>query len=233
MRNSLVLFSLFLATTLPAQFSVYLEQGVGFSDEVHHQPIGLGVDYQVTKNKGFNLIVGLAYNQMTLEEELILQAEPFLCGTAGCIPPPVSFVKSYESRLALPFGVSHTSNRFTYGLQVRPGHRFGSRIRTINPPSGQPVEARFGEDLPLSSLFSDQATYRVDKSRFSLQIGTDLRYAISSRISVGLNYRFEGFLKEDIFLFRALTFSSTPGETEYYRGQAQAHYLVATVGWRW
>jgi hypothetical protein len=234
MRNLIILFFLFITTTLPAQFSIHLEQAVGISDDVRYQPIGVEIDYRIAALKSFDFSVGLAYNRIALEEKLTGSQEIFPCGILGCFPTTLttSFVRSNESRLALPLGISRTSDRFTYGIQLRPSYRFSSDVRFPTPDNQQIVETKFGEDIPVSEIFIDSGNYRVDKTRFSLQVGTNFQYALTERFSFGLNYRYEGLLNNDILIIRHGFYGAPPARTEYFRGRSQVHYLVATVGWR-
>jgi len=182
--------------------------------------------------EGFLFSVGLAFDQVTLEEELTVNPEVAFCGVASC-PLQLSFVESYESRLVLPLGLSRNAGRFTYGLQVRPAYRVRDAIRTLHHDDRDIVQTTFGEDIRVSQLFIDSGNYRVNKNHFSLQLSTDFQYALSERISFGLNYRYEGLLREEITVTRVITYGGPPFETEYFRGEAQAHYLVAVVSWRW
>lgn len=90
MRHLIILFCLFITTTLPAQFSVYLEQGVSISDDVRYQPLGIEIDYRIAAFKTFDFSVGLAYNQIALEEKLTRSQEIFPCGVVGCFPTTLS-----------------------------------------------------------------------------------------------------------------------------------------------
>jgi opacity protein-like surface antigen len=231
MRN-LIILSLLFTTTLPDQFTLQFEQGITVSDDINYKPIGIGLDYQAASWKGFYFSVGLAFDQVTLEEELTVNPEVAFCGVASC-PLQLSFVESYESRLVLPLGLSRNAGRFTYGLQVRPAYRVRDAIRTLHHDDRDIVQTTFGEDIRVSQLFIDSGNYRVNKNHFSLQLGTDFQYALSERISFGLNYRYEGLLREEITVTRVITYGGPPFETEYFRGEAQAHYLVAVVSWRW
>jgi opacity protein-like surface antigen len=233
MRNLIFLSLLFLSTTSSAQFSLQLEQGLTVSDDINYKPIGIGIDYQVASWKGFGFSVGLAFDQVKLEESTVAGSTRIInCGIIPDCLPQFSFVESYESRLLLPLGVSRKAGRFTYGLQVRPAYRVRDAVRTLPHDDQDIVQTKFGENIRVSQLFIDSGNYRVDKNQFSLQLGTDFQYALSERMSFGLNYRYEGLLKDEITVTRIITYGGSPFNTEYFREKAQAHYLVLTVGWR-
>lgn len=222
-----------VSTTLPAQFSLQLEQGIGLSGGIHHQPIGLSFNYQITELAGFNISLGLAYDQVTVKKDLIINPSLVFCDLPNrCLPFPASFVKSYESRLVLPFGLSRTVDRFTYGLQIRPGYRFSDRVKAPTYFGEPIVESKFGEDLPGHPLFSDNSTYRAEKSSFSLQLSTDFRYAVTPRIFIGLNYRYEGFIMDQTIIYRSSVVGIPVENDVFARGNTRAHFVVAAVGWK-
>ena len=241
MRHLIILFPLFFTTTLPAQFSVYLEQGVTVSDNINHKPIGLGLDYQLATWKGFDFSVGMAFDQITIETDL-----PLVDGAVTC--PNASFfcnftgadVKSRESRVFLPLRISRRAGRFTYGLELRPGLRVHDAIDLTYPilfsdiaGETQTAATRYGEGVPRSLVFQDVGEYTVNTSAFRVQYGVNLAYDLSERLSFGLTYRYEGFINEEVEVSLG-DFYGAPREVDpvYFRGRSRVHYLVATVGWR-
>ena len=233
MRTLLLFTALLVSITLSAQFTLSLEQGMTISDDRNYKPVGLALNYQAVEWKGFNFSLGLAFDQVTLEEELTPTPTPEInCGIVRCFISN-SWIKSHESRLILPLGLSRTTNRFTYGLQLRPGIRVQNNIRLPHPLNSEEImRIQFGEPFPVSQLFSDSGEFTVYKPRFSLQIGTDFQYMMTKRISFGLNYRYEGGLNNKIKVVVKGGYTSESVKIEYFRGEARVHYLVAMVGWR-
>jgi len=133
-RLVLGLFALLITTTLPAQFSLQLEQGITASDDVNYKPIGISLDYQVTSWRGFEFSVGLAFDQVTLLTDLPLVGEPRVCsGFFYYCNFDDSQLKSHESRVFLPLRVAHRTGRFSYGLELRPGFRIYDAIDFTRP----------------------------------------------------------------------------------------------------
>lgn len=238
MRLLIILFPLFITTTLPAQFSVYLEQGVTVSDNINHKPIGLGLDYQIGSWKGFDFSVGVAFDQITIETGLPLEDGAVTCPNASFFCNFTGAdVKSRESRVFLPLRISRRAGRFTYGLELRPGLRVHDAIDLTYPilfsdifGETQTVATRFGEGVPRSPVFQDAGEYTVNTSAFRVQYGANLAYELSERFNFGISYRYEGFVNEEIGVSLG-GFYGAAREVDpvIFRGRSRVHYLVAVV----
>jgi len=196
-RKVLALFALLMTTTLPAQFSLQLEQGITTSDNVNYKPIGIGLDYKIASWRGFEFSVGLAFDQVTLLTDLPLEGEPRVCsGFFYFWNFNDSKLKSHESRVFLPLRVAHRTGRFTYGLELRPGFRIYDAIDFTYPifesntfEDSRTISGRYGSSIPISDR--QRPTFTVNTAKFRVQLGTSLSYRISKRFSLGFSYRYE------------------------------------------
>jgi hypothetical protein len=241
MRHLILLLFLLATTTLPAQFTIQLEQGLTVSEDINYKPIGVGLDYKAASWKGFDFSVGLAFDQITITTELPLADENIVCPNASffCNFDDAA-VKSRESRLFLPLSLSRRAGRFTYGLELRPGLRVHDAIDFTYPilfsdifGKTQTVAASYGKGIPRSAVFQDAGAYTVNTPKFRVQLGTNFTYDLSERFSFGLNYRYEGFVNDAIEVSLGGGFSAIPQEPTpdpvYFRGRSQVHYLVAAA----
>jgi hypothetical protein len=231
-----------MATTLPAQFSLQLEQGITISDVVKYKPIGIGINYQVSTWKGFDLSVGLAFDQVTLETDLPRTQEAPTCPNASffCNFGPAG-VTSRESRLLLPVGISRRTHRLTYGLQIRPGLRIHDAVDLTYPVlfsdiagETRTVAVRYGEAEPNRFGFTDNGKYKPTSNPIHLQLGMDFTYDLSERLGVGLNYRYEGLMTKQVEVMLTDFYGTRPtgADPVYFREQSQVHYLSMVFVWR-
>lgn len=239
-RKVLALFALLMATTLPAQFSLQLEQGITLSEDVNYKPVGIGLNYQVVSWKGFEFSIGLAFDQVTILADLPLAGEPRTCsGFFYFCNYDNSKLKSYESRIFIPLRVEHRTGRFTYGLELRPGFRIHNTIDFTRPvfesnsyDDSRTISGRYGRSIPISD--NQRATFTVNTKKFRVQLGANLSYHLSKRLSFGFNYRYEGFVNEAIeVLFTPSPWARPVASPPFYsRGRSRVHYLVGMVGWK-
>ena len=244
MRHLTILFFLLTTTTLSAQLSLQLEQGLTVSDNINYKPIGLGLDYQFASWNGFDFSVGVAYDQITIETDLPIVENVLICPNASFF---CNFdgaeVRSRESRLFLPLRISRRVGRFTYGLELRPGLRIHDAIDLTYPilfsdilGETTTVATSYGEGVARSPVFLDSGDYVTDTKTFRIQGGVNLAYDLSERFSLGLSYRYEGFVNDAIEVSLSNAFLAQPEEPEtdpvYFRGQSRVHYLMAVVRWK-
>lgn len=238
-RKAIILLFLFLTTTMSAQFSLQLEQGITISDDVNYKPIGIGLDYQAVSWKGFELSVGLAFDQIFLVTKLPLESEFRVCyETQYFCNFDDATVKSHESRLFIPLRLRHRKGRFAYGLELRPGFRIYNTLDFTYPVlagsyyrSTTTLSGRYGVSMPTSENVRTTDEYTVSTSKFQVQLGANLAYDLSERFNLGLSYRYEGFTNDNVEVSKPGLYRNSIAQPDrlYFKGRSQVHYLVAIL----
>jgi len=242
LRSVVLLLSLFCSLSLTAQVSLAIEQGATLSNGVtKHRPFGFALDYEMPSVREVRFSLGLALDQVKLDTELNLLPNVVVCPNASffCNFLPAD-LEANELRLFIPLTMSWHKGPVTVGFQARPGWRIQNNLQLRYPVLFTPVENAFatvetsyGESTPRSEI-SSNGSYRVNNDPFRIQLGGFMSYRVSKRLDLGLHYRYEGFVNNEITVGLTDVLTNTPPSEEgriFFSGERRVVYFLASCRW--
>ncbi|NJC27381.1 hypothetical protein [Neolewinella antarctica] len=244
-----------VASTLSAQytgFSLGLEAGKNAAEVSHEFAYGIRLDYRVPINPAYTWVISAGVERTNMDWEIAAPRPemPSRIYVSDYSTLPV-LVTGQDDRLTFATGVERKIGDLRLGLQLRGARRLGNGSAIVVSIPTQPYErlpgpyktfdAKFDEAIVYDARVADDADYAVTSGKFRLQTVITTYFDITSKLSIGLRYGFDAFIKSEAKVLYFDCFCSFPDSPNItfqgqpagvaYRSSTREHQLMGSINY--